>query len=129
MSNLSNEQPHEEQRKRSFNPNEHLMQLRSKEGAKDYLPVQWRLVWFREQCPQGTIDTDEREVDLDREVEEEVFVWNSDKRRSEKSSSEQKATLGLKPSSLTVKVVELLERSLKMLQVFLIISKKLRLVL
>ena len=84
MSNLSNEQPHEEQRKRSFNPNDHLMQLRSKEGAKDYLPVQWRLVWFREQCPQGTIDTEEIEVDLDREMEEEVFVWNSDKRRSEK---------------------------------------------
>ena len=84
MSNQANEQPREEQRKRSFNPNDHLMQLRSKEGAKDYLPVQWRLVWFREQCPQGTIDTDEREIDLDREVEEEVFVWNNEKRRSEK---------------------------------------------
>ena len=84
MSNQANEQAHEEQRKRSFNPNEHLMQLRSKEGAKDYLPVQWRLVWFRDQCPHGTIDTEEIEVDLDREMEEEVFVWNSDKRRSEK---------------------------------------------
>ncbi|GAC1469409.1 MAG: hypothetical protein PVS3B3_30150 [Ktedonobacteraceae bacterium] len=84
MSNQANEQPREEQRKRSFNPNEHVMQLRSKDGAKDYLPVQWRLVWFREQCPQGTIDTDEREIDLDREVEEEVFVWNNEKRRSEK---------------------------------------------
>ena len=84
MSNQANEQAQEEQKKRSFNPNDHLMQLRSKEGAKDYLPVQWRLVWFREQCPQGTIDTDEREIDLDREVEEEVYVWNSEKRRSEK---------------------------------------------
>lgn len=84
MSNQTNEQPREEQRKRSFNPNDHVMQLRSKDGAKDYLPVQWRLVWFREQCPQGTIDTEEIEVDLDREMEEEVFVWNSDKRRSEK---------------------------------------------
>ncbi len=84
MSNQTNEQPREEQRKRSFNPNDHLMQLRSKEGAKDYLPVQWRLVWFRDQCPHGTIDTEELEVDLDREMEEEVFVWNSDKRRSEK---------------------------------------------
>ncbi len=84
MSNQSNEQPREEQRKRSFNPNDHLMQLRSKEGAKDYLPVQWRLVWFREQCPQGTIDTEELEVDLDREMEEEVYVWNSERRRSEK---------------------------------------------
>lgn len=84
MSNQVNEEAREEQRKRSFNPNDHLMQLRSKEGAKDYLPVQWRLVWFRDQCPHGTIDTEEIEVDLDREMEEDVFVWNSEKRRSEK---------------------------------------------
>ena len=69
---------------RVFNPNDHLIQLRSREGSKDYLPVQWRLVWFREQCPLGTIDTEELEVNLDREVEEEVYIWNSEKRRSEK---------------------------------------------
>src|SRR5438552_989311 len=86
MIDQSNGQVHNEkqERVRQFNPNEHLMQLKSKEGPKDYLPVQWRLVWFREQCPEGTIDTDEIEVDLDREVEEEVYVWNSEKRRSEK---------------------------------------------
>lgn len=86
MSDQSSGQVQQEQQQsaRQFNPNEHLMQLKSKEGPKDYLPVQWRLVWFREQCPQGTIDTDELEVDLDREVEEEVYVWNSEKRRSEK---------------------------------------------
>lgn len=86
MSDQSNGQVQqdEQQRAHQFNPNEHLMQLKSKEGPKDYLPVQWRLVWFREQCPQGTIDTDELEVDLDREVEEEAYVWNSAKQRSEK---------------------------------------------
>ncbi|MBV9712833.1 MAG: hypothetical protein JO011_18185 [Ktedonobacteraceae bacterium] len=78
-------QQEEQSRAHQFNPNEHLMQLKSKEGPKDYLPVQWRLVWFREQCPNGTIDTEELEVDLDREVEEEVYVWNSEKRRSEKT--------------------------------------------
>lgn len=67
-----------------FNPNEHLMQIKNRNGTTDYLPVQWRLVWFREQCPQGTIDTQEVIVDLDREVEEEVYVWNNEKRRSEK---------------------------------------------
>lgn len=67
-----------------FNPNEHMMQLKSKDGPKDYLPVQFRLVWFREACPDGTIETEEVEVDLDRVMEEEVFVWNSEKRRSEK---------------------------------------------
>jgi hypothetical protein len=68
----------------AFNPSEHLMLLKSREGSKDYLPVQWRLVWFRSLCPQGTIDTEEVEVDLDREMEEEVYVWNNEKRRSEK---------------------------------------------
>src|SRR5438552_13592616 len=84
MSDRSSGQKREEQRARMFNPNEHLMQLKSREGYKDYLPVQWRLVWFRELCPQGTIDTEEVEVDLDREMEEEVFVWNAERRRSEK---------------------------------------------
>jgi hypothetical protein len=69
---------------RQFNPNEHLISLKSREGLKDYLPVQWRLVWFRSACPQGTIDTEEIEVDLDREVSEEAFVWNNETRRSEK---------------------------------------------
>src|SRR5437870_3392872 len=84
MSERSSGQKREEQRARMFNPNEHLMQLKSREGSKDYLPVQWRLVWFRELCPQGTIDTEEVEVDLDREMVEEVFVWNAERRRSEK---------------------------------------------
>ena len=72
------------QRTRSFNPNEHLLKLKSKDGLKDYLPVQWRLVWFREQCPGGTIDTEEIVVDLDRECELEVNQWNNETRRSEK---------------------------------------------
>src|SRR5258706_10242771 len=74
----------EEQRARTFNPNEHVIQLKSKSGSADYLPVQWRLVWFREQCPHGTIETEEVEVDLDREMEEEGYAWNNETRRSEK---------------------------------------------
>src|SRR5579872_4984474 len=84
MSDQNNGQGREEQRTRSFNPNEHLMQLKSKDGLKDYLPVQWRLVWFREQCPNGTIETEIVHLDLDKETEEEVFAWNNEKRRSEK---------------------------------------------
>ena len=67
-----------------FNPNEHMLKLKSKDGVKEYLPVQWRLVWFREQCPDGTIDTEEMIVDLDREVTIEVSTWNQETRRSEK---------------------------------------------
>ena len=85
MSDQSNEQVHDEQtHSHTFNPREHLIQLKSREGSKDYLPVQWRLVWFREQCPQGTIETEIVHLDLDKETEEETFAWNSEKRRSEK---------------------------------------------
>ncbi len=84
MSEQSNGHIREEQRTRMFNPNEHLVQLKSRQGSQDYLPVQWRLVWFRENCPQGTIDTEEVDVDLDREVEVEAYVWSNEKRRSEK---------------------------------------------
>lgn len=64
----------------AFNPNEHLTKLQ----GKDYLEVKWRLVWFRELNPQGTIDTEELEYDAEREVEAEVSVWNPEKRKSEK---------------------------------------------
>lgn len=64
----------------NFNPNDHLTKLQ----GKDYLEVKWRLVWFRELNPQGTIDTEELEYDTEREVEAEVSVWNPEKRRSEK---------------------------------------------
>lgn len=67
-----------------FNPNEHLMKLGRGDSAKDYLPVAWRLVWFRETFPQGSIETEMLHLDLDRDTEEETFAWNSEKRRSEK---------------------------------------------
>ena len=56
----------------TFNPEKHLMEL----SGKSYLEVKWRLVWFRQECPNGTIDTEEVEVDLDREVEAEVPTGN-----------------------------------------------------
>lgn len=80
----------EGQQKREFNPNEHLIQLKSSDGSKDYLPVNWRLVWFREAYPHGTIETEMVHLDLDRQTEEEVFVWSSEKRRSEKVTKQDK---------------------------------------
>ena len=69
---------------RAFNPNEHLIQLKSGQTSKDYLPVQWRLVWFRALCPEGTIETEMLHLDLDRETEEEGWAWNAQTRRNEK---------------------------------------------
>lgn len=53
-------------------------------GESNFSAYHNRLVWFREVCPNGTIETEEVEVDLDREMEEEVYAWNAEKRRSEK---------------------------------------------
>ena len=67
-----------------FNPANHLMQIKNRNGSSDYLPVAWRLVWFRSMCPEGEISTEMIHLDLDRETEEESFAWNQETRRSEK---------------------------------------------
>ncbi len=53
-----------------FNPSKHTIQLKNNGEVRDYLPVQWRLVWFRTICPQGTIETEMLHLDLDRETTE-----------------------------------------------------------
>jgi hypothetical protein len=84
MGEYKKENSQGEQRERTFNPQDHLIQLKGRNGIADYLPVQWRLAWFREVCPYGTIDTEELEVDLDREMEEEVLVWSDETHSNEK---------------------------------------------
>lgn len=84
MTDHNKDNGREEQRTRTFNPNEHIIQIKNRGGAADYLPVQWRLVWFRDLCPEGTIETEMVHLDLDRETEEEGYAWNNDTRRSEK---------------------------------------------
>ena len=66
-----------------FNANEHLIQIKSGQTSKDYLPVQWRLVWFRQACPQGTIETELVHLDLDKETQEATYVFHLQTRRSE----------------------------------------------
>ncbi len=68
----------------SFDIHAAMIPLRQKDGSfKDYLQVMFRLVWFREVCPFGTIDTEELEFDLDREIEIEAYEWNDEKNRRE----------------------------------------------
>lgn len=82
----------------TFNPNEHLMQLKSKNGNQDYLPVAWRLVWLRDVCPDATIHTELLHLDLDRETQAEVYVWNNDTKRSEKVTRKAKGIAVFKAS-------------------------------
>lgn len=67
-----------------FDPNKYVFQIKTKNGLAAYLPVQWRLVWFRTQCPDGTIETEMLQFDPDRETEEEIDVWNDEKKHNEK---------------------------------------------
>ena len=66
-----------------FNPREHLINIKNRQGSSEYLPVQWRLVWFRNECPEGSIETEIVHLDLEKETEEDAYVWNAEKRRSE----------------------------------------------
>jgi hypothetical protein len=57
----------EPQGQRSFNPNGHLIRL--KDG--EYLPVKWRIYWFRQEYPHGTIET--KLIELNRERQFALF--------------------------------------------------------
>lgn len=48
----------------AFKPSDHLMQLK----GKDYLPVAWRLVWFREEHPDWGIVTEPIQVDTEKGI-------------------------------------------------------------
>jgi hypothetical protein len=51
-----------------FNPSTHIIQIGTSQGKKDYLPVAWRLVWFREQCAEGAIETEMLHLDLEKGI-------------------------------------------------------------
>ncbi len=69
---------------KTFNPSSHVIQISTNQGKKDYLPVQYRLVWFRAECPEGTITTELLDLNRSEECETEVSVWNDEKRKYEK---------------------------------------------
>src|SRR5258708_5494348 len=82
QNNSGREKP--QQNASPFNPNDHLIQIKGRNGLSDYLPVQWRLVWFRSIYPNGSVETEMLHLDLDREVEATAEVWNEEKQQVEK---------------------------------------------
>lgn len=48
-----------------FNPREHLIRVK---GGQEYLPVAARLVWFRDEHPEWSIETEPHLIDLDKRV-------------------------------------------------------------
>jgi hypothetical protein len=76
-----------------FIPKDHLIQIKNKGGAAEYLPVQWRLVWVNAAADQASIEGKEVDLDIDCQViahdpvteyEAETYAWNNETRRSEK---------------------------------------------
>lgn len=70
--------------KKGFDPRDHLMPLKQGNTIQDYLPVAWRISWFRHEYPHGTIETSIILIDPDKLIEKEVSVWNNETRRSDK---------------------------------------------
>jgi hypothetical protein len=52
----------------TFNPSEHLTKIKTKNGMQDYLKVQYRLVWFRDAAPDGTIETELVHLDTEKQI-------------------------------------------------------------
>ncbi len=51
-------------------PEAHLIRVMD----KDYLPVKYRLAWFRSLFPHGTIETTLVKLDMDKEYTEPVWI-------------------------------------------------------
>lgn len=66
----------------TFKIEEKLIDIKKGDKVTKYLPVLWRLVWFRELYPNGTIDTEMVHLDLDRHYEIEVVYWENGKRKT-----------------------------------------------
>lgn len=73
-----------------FDPNAHMMQLK----GKDYLQVQWRLVWFREDHPDWCINTECIEQDQEHAVFKAVICDDSGLQKSSGHGSESKREFG-----------------------------------
>lgn len=73
-----------------FNPNDHMMKLK----GKDYLQVQWRLVWFREDHPDWGINADCVEQDGEHAVFKAIICDENGVQKSSGHGSESKRDFG-----------------------------------
>ena len=73
-----------------FNPSEHMIKLKT----KDYLQVQWRLVWFREDHPDWAINADCLEQDENHAIFKAVICDENGIQKSSGHGSESKRDFG-----------------------------------
>ena len=74
----------------AFNPKEHLMSLK----GKDYLQVMWRLVWFRDEKPDWSIETKIIEMDAEHAVFQAMIYDDQAVPKSCAHGSESKRDFG-----------------------------------
>ena len=74
----------------SFNPNEHMMKLK----GKDYLQVAWRLVWFRDDHPDWSLNADIVEQDQEHAIFKAVICDENGIQKSSGHGSESKRDFG-----------------------------------
>lgn len=74
----------------AFNPNEHMMKLK----GKDYLQVAWRLVWFREDHPDWSIDPTIIEMDAEHAIFKAVISDENGVQKCAGHGSESKRDFG-----------------------------------
>lgn len=73
-----------------FDPNAHMIKLKT----KDYLQVQWRLVWFREDHPDWSINADCLEHDQDHAIFKATICDADGVQKSSGHGSESKRDFG-----------------------------------
>ena len=73
-----------------FNPSEHMIKLKT----KDYLQVQWRLVWFREDHPDWSINAECLEHDEDHAIFKATICNENGVQKSSGHGSESKRDFG-----------------------------------
>lgn len=74
----------------AFNPSEHMMQLK----GKDYLQVAWRLVWFREDHPDWSLNADCLEHDEEHAIFKATICDENGVQKSSGHGSESKRDFG-----------------------------------
>lgn len=74
----------------AFNPVEHMMKLK----GKDYLQVAWRLVWFREDHPDWSINAECIERDEDHAIFKAIIADENGLQKSSGHGSESKRDFG-----------------------------------
>jgi hypothetical protein len=67
-----------------FNASGHLLNIGTDKKPRMYLEVKYRLVWLREEHPEAQISTEILHLDLEKEVQAEVFEWDDNLKKSVK---------------------------------------------